>query len=88
MEEKRISKKKIGVVMSNAMDKSVTVSVQRTFMDPVFKKYVRRRSKFMAHDEKNECRKGDRVEIRECRPLSKRKRWRVEEIVKRSSDIA
>ena len=74
MEGKRISKKKMGIVMSNAMDKSVTVSVQRTVMDPVFKKYVRRRSKFMAHDEKNECRKGDMVTIRECRPLSKRKR--------------
>ncbi len=87
MEGKRISKRKMGKVTSDAMDKSVTVSVQRTVMDPVFKKYVRRRSKFMAHDEKNECRKGDIVKIRECRPLSKRKRWRVEEIVKRTSDI-
>jgi small subunit ribosomal protein S17 len=87
MEGKRIFKKKSGVVMSNAMDKSVTVMVERTVMDPRFKKYVRRRNKFMAHDEKNECRIGDMVAIKECRPLSKRKRWRVEEIVKRASDV-
>ncbi len=87
MEGKRVYKKKQGVVASNAMDKSVTVMVERMVMDLRFKKYVRRRSKFMAHDEKNECRKGDRVAIRECRPLSKRKRWRVDEVLKRSSDI-
>lgn len=87
MEGKRIYKRKTGVVKSNAMDKSVTVMVERTVLEPRFKKYVRRRSKFMAHDEKNECRKGDHVAIRECRPLSKRKRWRVDEVLKRSSDI-
>jgi len=87
METKRIYKKKQGVVASDAMDKSVTVLVERTVLDPRFKKYVRRRSKFMAHDEKNECRKGDTIFIRECRPLSKRKRWRVDEIIKRSSDV-
>jgi len=88
MESKRVFKKKLGVVASDAMEKSVTVMIERTVMDPRFKKYVRRRSKFMAHDEKNECRTGDTVTIRECRPLSKRKRWRVEGIVKRASDIA
>ena len=80
-------KQKMGVVVSNAMDKSVTVMVERTVLDPTFKKYVRRRKKFMAHDEKNECHKGDTVVIRECRPLSKRKRWRVESVVQRSSGI-
>lgn len=88
MEAKHVFKKKLGVVKSDAMNKSITVMVERTVLDPRFKKYVRRRNKFMAHDEKNECRKGDTVTIRECRPLSKRKRWRVDEIVKRSSDIA
>ncbi len=88
MESKRIFKRKLGVVTSDAMEKSVTVMIERTVMDPRFKKYVRRRSKFMAHDEKNECRTGDTVTIRECRPLSKHKRWRVEGIVKRASDIA
>jgi small subunit ribosomal protein S17 len=87
MEAKRVFKRKLGVIKSDAMDKSVTVTVERTVLDPCFKKYVRRRSKFMAHDEKNECKKGDTVTIRECRPLSKRKRWRVEEILKRSSDL-
>jgi small subunit ribosomal protein S17 len=80
-ETSRIFKKKLGTVISNAMDKSVVVQVERTVLEPEFKKYVRRRSTFMAHDEKNACRKGDHVVIRECRPLSKRKRWRVEEIL-------
>ena len=87
MQEKHIFKRKVGVVVSNAMDKSITVMVERMVLDPEFKKYVRRRNKFMAHDEKNECHKGDMVMIRECRPLSKRKRWRVESIVEKSSGI-
>ena len=82
-----IKKRKTGIVVSNAMEKSVTVMVERTVLDPTFKKYVRRRNKFMAHDEKNECHKGDTVVIRECRPLSKRKRWRVENIVQKASGI-
>jgi len=82
-----IKKRKTGVVVSSAMDKSVTVMVERTVLDPTFKKYVRRRKKFMAHDEKNECHAGDTVVIRECRPLSKRKRWRVENIIVKASGI-
>jgi small subunit ribosomal protein S17 len=80
-------KRKIGVVMSDAMDKSVTVMVERTVMDPTFKKYVRRKKKFMAHDEENQCRVGDTVAIRECRPLSKRKRWLVEGIIQKASTV-
>ncbi len=87
MQGKHIFKRKVGVVVSDAMDKSITVMVERMVLDPEFKKYVRRRNKFMAHDEKNECRKGDTVMIRECRPLSKRKRWRVESVVEKSSGI-
>lgn len=87
MEANRVFKRKLGVVKSDAMDKSVTVMVERTVLEPLFKKYVRRRSKFMVHDEKNECKKGDTITIRECRPLSKRKRWRVEEILRRSSGL-
>lgn len=86
MERIRKGKTKIGRVVSNAMEKSVTVEVQRTVMDPTFKKYMRRKNKFMAHDEKNECNSGDLVMIRECRPLSKRKRWMVEAIIERSSE--
>jgi len=76
-------KTKVGVVTSDAMDKTVVVEVQRTVMDPEFKKYVRRKKKFMAHDEENVCKRGDVVEIRESRPLSKRKRWRVTKCVKK-----
>lgn len=70
-------KTKTGTVVSNAMTKTVVVVVERTVQDPVFKKYVRRKTKFMAHDESGKCQKGDVVEIMECRPLSKRKRWCV-----------
>ena len=76
-------KLKVGIVTSNAMQKTVTVQVERTVMDPEFKKYVRRKKKFLAHDENNECKIGDVVEIRESRPLSKRKRWRVVRTIKR-----
>lgn len=82
MEVKKIKKFKTGVVVSTAMDKTVVVSVMRAVMDPVFKKYVRRRSKFMVHDENDKCSVGDQVLIVECRPLSKRKRWRVANILK------
>ena len=78
-------KTKVGVVVSNAMDKSVTVEVARMAIDPQFKKYIRRKKKFMAHDEQNECNVGDKVEIRESRPLSKSKRWRIAKIVERSA---
>lgn len=77
-------KTKTGVVVSDTMDKSVVVVVERTVLDPVFKKYVRRKKKFMAHDETNECHVGDTVIIRESRPMSKRKRWRVQGIVQKA----
>ena len=72
-----------GVVVSNKMDKSVVVLVERLVKHPMYKKYVRQRAKFMAHDERNECQVGDVVLIRESRPLSRRKRWRVSKILKR-----
>jgi len=78
-------KVKVGVVTSNAMEKTVAVQIERTVMDPEFKKYVRRKKKFLAHDENNECLLGDTVEIRETRPLSKNKRWRVVKVVKREA---
>jgi small subunit ribosomal protein S17 len=79
-------KTKVGIVVSDAMDKSVTVMVERTVKDPEFEKYMKRRKKFMAHDEKNECKVGDTVMIRECRPLSKNKCWKVAEIVERAKE--
>ncbi len=66
-----------GSVISNKADKTVTVLVERRFMHPVYKKYIRSTSKYKAHDETNSCQEGDRVQIIECRPLSKTKRWAV-----------
>lgn len=76
---------KIGIVTSDKMDKTVVVAVDRFVRHPLYKKIVRRTSKFMAHDEKNQCRVGDRVRIVETRPLSRHKRWRVVEVLARAS---
>jgi small subunit ribosomal protein S17 len=76
---------KTGVVVSDRMDRSVVVRVDRLVPHPRYKRYVRRSSKFMAHDERNECRVGDVVEIVESRPLSARKRWRVRRILRRAA---
>jgi small subunit ribosomal protein S17 len=81
----RRRQQKIGVVVSNKMQKTVVVEVQRLVMHPLYHKYLRRRSRFMAHDEQNECKVGDRVEIRETRPMSRLKRWRVTSIVERAA---
>jgi small subunit ribosomal protein S17 len=72
---------KIGVVVSNAADKSVVVKVENLILHPLYHRFVRTTSKFMAHDEENACSNGDRVLIEECRPLSRRKRWRVRRII-------
>ncbi len=66
-----------GIVVSDGMDKSIVVKVERKFKHPLYKKYIRRSKKYMAHDETNGAKVGDRVSIRECRPLSKRKFWEV-----------
>ena len=73
-----------GTVVSDKMDKTVTVAVERTYMHRLYQRYVKRTSKYAAHDADNECRVGDRVQIVSCRPLSKRKRWRVREILERA----
>lgn len=83
MEKRSLRKEKIGVVTSNKMDKSITVEVQRRVRHPKYGKYLNRRSKFVAHDDKNDCNEGDTVKIMETRPLSKRKRWRLVEILER-----
>lgn len=72
------------MVVSDRMQKTVVVSVERTVMHPKYKKYLRRRSKVKAHDEGNQCRVGDRVLIVECRPLSRDKRWRVSRVIGRA----
>ncbi len=66
-----------GIVVSDKMDKTITVKVERKIMHPLYKKFIRRSKKYAAHDEKNTCKVGDQVRIRECRPLSKRKRWEI-----------
>lgn len=84
MRERGLRKTQTGVVVSDKMDKTVVVQVDRLVRHPVYKKYVRRRAKYKAHDENNSCQKGDRVVIRESRPLSKTKRWQVSQIVEKA----
>ncbi|HOJ51729.1 MAG TPA: 30S ribosomal protein S17 [Syntrophales bacterium] len=84
MKERGIKKTIKGVVISNAMDKTVVVRVENVVPHPKFKKYVKRHVKYKAHDEKNECQVGDTVLIVESRPLSREKRWRVREILERA----
>lgn len=73
-----------GRVISNKGDKTIAVMVERRVMHPLYKKFIRRSTKLLAHDENNECNMGDRVLIEECRPLSKRKSWRLVKIVERA----
>lgn len=73
-----------GVVISNAMDKTVRVRIDRRYLHPVYKKYVTRKKVLMAHDERNECKVGDAVQLTECRPLSRKKRWRVTQIASKA----
>ena len=77
-------REEVGVVLSDRMDKTIVVVVERATPHPRYKKVVRERRKFVAHDEKNDCRTGDRVRIAECRPMSRRKRWRVVEVMERA----
>jgi small subunit ribosomal protein S17 len=76
----------VGRVVSNKMDKSVSVSIERLIKHPVYGKYIRRSNKVMAHDANNECKMGDRVAISECRPISKNKAWQVVEILERAPE--
>jgi small subunit ribosomal protein S17 len=75
---------KVGIVASSGADKSVVVKVENFIMHPLYRRFVRTTSKFMAHDEENTCNPGDRVVIEECRPISKRKKWRVRKIIERA----
>jgi len=73
-----------GRVVSNGMDKTIAVAIERRFKHPLYGKFIRRTTKLLAHDEANECNVGDTVAITECRPFSKRKSWRLVEIVERA----
>ena len=83
METKSLRKERIGVVTSNKMDKSITVAIKWKEKHPIYGKFVNKTKKYHAHDEKNECNIGDTVRLRETRPLSKLKRWRLVEIIER-----
>ena len=82
--ERNLRKERIGVVVSNTMEKSIVVLVERKVKHPKYGKFVKKSTKFMAHDEKNECNIGDTVRIMETRPLSKNKCWRLVEIIERA----
>ncbi|HEU4552622.1 MAG TPA: 30S ribosomal protein S17 [Chitinophaga sp.] len=82
-EIRNLRKTRIGVVSSNKMDKTITVSVERKVKHPIYGKFVKKTTKFMAHDEKNECSIGDTVRIMESRPLSKNKCWRLVEVIEK-----
>ena len=84
MEERNLRKGKVGKVVSNKMQKSITISVNRKVKHPIYGKFVNKTTKFMAHDEKNEAGIGDTVRIMETRPLSKSKRWRLVEILEKA----
>ena len=84
MEERNLRKERSGKVVSNKMDKSITVLVESRMKHPIYGKFVSKSTKFMAHDEKNECNIGDYVRIQETRPLSKNKNWRLVEIIERA----
>ncbi len=84
MSNQKTKKTRVGKVVSDKMDKTVVVAVDRQVAHPIYKKRFKKTSRFKAHDENNECRIGDTVRIVETRPLSKEKNWRVEEIIERA----
>jgi len=81
---RNLRKERTGIVTSSKMDKSIVVIVERKVKHPKYGKYIKKSSKFVAHDEKNDCNEGDTVKITETRPLSKRKNWRLMEILERA----
>jgi small subunit ribosomal protein S17 len=84
MEKRNLRKERIGLVVSNKMDKSIVVQIERRFRHEIYGKFVKKTNKFIAHDENNECNIGDTVRIMETRPLSKNKNWRLVEILERA----
>ena len=84
MKNRGIKRQLIGTVVSDKMDKTAVVQVERLVKHTLYKKYIRRRNNFAAHDKDNSCRIGDRVLITESKPISKRKRWRVSEIIEKA----
>ena len=86
-EKQNESRTMTGRVMSNKMDKTISVLIQRTVKHPLYEKYLRRSTKVLAHDEKNECKEGDLVVIESSRPISRRKSWRLQKILSRAQEV-
>jgi len=84
MEQRSLRKTRVGVVVSNKMEKTITVAIERKVQHPIYKKYFKKTTKLLAHDEKRQCGIGDKVKIMETRPLSKLKRWRLVEVVEKA----
>ncbi len=84
MAERTLRKTRVGIVVSNKMDKTITIAIERKVPHPIYKKYFKKTTKLMAHDEKRECSIGDKVKIMETRPLSKMKRWRLVQIIEKA----
>jgi len=84
MEARSLRKTRIGIVISNKMEKTITVAIERRVPHPIYKKYFKKTTKLMAHDENKQCGIGDKVKIMETRPLSLKKRWRLVEIVEKA----
>ncbi len=82
--DRKVRKQRVGVVVSNKMDKTIAVTVERRIKHPIYGKFMKRNKKFIAHDEQNECTIGDTVRIMETRPLSRRKRWRLVEVIEKA----
>ena len=85
-EENKVQRTIVGRVVSDKMDKTVSVAIERLIKHPVYGKFIRRTTKVLAHDANNECKAGDRVSISECKPISKNKSWAVVEVVERAAD--
>jgi len=84
-EETKVRRTVVGRVVSDKMDKTVSVAIERKIKHPTYGKYIRRTSKVLAHDESNDCKTGDRVAISECRPMSKNKSWQVVNVVEKAA---
>lgn len=84
MEHRPLRKSRIGYVVSNKMEKSIVVAIERKVAHPLYRKYFKKTTKLMAHDEKNECKIGDLVKIMETRPISSKKKWRLVEVIEKA----
>jgi small subunit ribosomal protein S17 len=86
-EQKSLKRALVGQVVSIKMDKTIAVKIERRVEHPLYRKYVRKFTKLLAHDENNECKEGDTVAIEECRPISKRKAWRLQSVIEKAVEL-